>query len=104
MTNPTKFSWTDPTTNTDGSAVSAGEITGYTIGIGTVSGTYTQLQPITPGTAVSEALSQVTPPLKAGTYFAAVRAESAGGSSAWSTEVQFTLVVTPTAPTGFGIA
>lgn len=104
-TNVSKFSWTDPTTNVDGSAISGAELTGYTLGIGVATGNYTELVAITPGTATSEALASITPPLASGTYFAAIRAESVNGPSAWSTEVTFTLVPSaPNVPTGFGVA
>lgn len=53
--NPTHVSWTDPTTNVDGTAIAAGEITGYQVGVrlttatGSVAGTYPILSPVVSG-------------------------------------------------------
>ena len=109
MSNPTKFTWTDPTTNVDGSAIAAGEITGYTIGVrsttaaGSVAGTY----PITvtaPPSVTSDLLSAITPALPAGSYAAAIQAVTANSVSAWSAEATFTIAEVPNPPTGFGVA
>jgi hypothetical protein len=84
--------------------MAAGEVTGYTIGIGVTSGNYVGLIPVTPGTATSEQLASLglTPGTK---YFIAIRAESAGGSSAWSAEVQYTPPLPiPNAPSNFVLA
>lgn len=101
----TQFNWVDPTLNTDGGAVTAGEITGYQIGIrsGGSAGTY----PITVGvaspTATSELFSAINPPLVSGSYFAAIR--SVGPTdSAWSSEVSFTIAGVPVPPTGFTVS
>ncbi len=105
MANPTQFTWVDPTTNTDGSAVAAGEITGYTIGVGVASGNYTMLTPVSSPTATSEPLSSLSSVLAPGTYFAAIRAESTGGPSAFSNEVSFAIAApVPNPPTGFTVA
>lgn len=98
--NTGKISWVDPTTNADGSAFSAGEVTGYLIGIrsltqaGSAVGTY-PIQVTVPGaSAVSEALSAVTPMLKPDDYAVAAQTVSAtNGNSVWSAEFQFTGVV-----------
>ena len=38
MANVTTAKWTDPTTNTDGSPIASGEITGYQVGVRLASG------------------------------------------------------------------
>ncbi len=105
--NPAVMSWVDPTANTDGSPLAAGEITGYTLGLriikapGSVAGVY----PITafaPAGAISAPLS-VFGPLKAGDYAAAARA-TGPNNSAWSAEALFSIAPVPDAPTGFTIA
>jgi hypothetical protein len=101
----TQFNWVDPTVNTDGGAVVAGEITGYQIGVrtGGAAGTYTQTVSVSSPTATSELISAFSPPLTSGTYFAAIR--SVGPTdSAWSAEVTFTIAGVPVAPTGFTVA
>ncbi len=109
MSNPTKFTWTDPTTNVDGSAIAAGEITSYTIGVrnttatGSVAGTYT-ITVTAPPTVTSDLLSAITPALPAGSYAAAIQANTASTSSPWSTEATFTIAEVPNPPTGFGVA
>jgi hypothetical protein len=107
MSNPTTFTWTDPTKNVDGTAISAGEITGYSIGVrpstGTA-GTYSIVTPVASATATSEALSSLSTILTPGSYAAAIQTIGPV-NSAWSTEITFTIVApTPSAPTGFGIA
>lgn len=113
MQNPTQISWTDPTTNTDGSAIAAGEITGYAVGVrsntaaGSVAGTY-PFGATAPATAVSELLSLLTPVLPPDIYVAAVQAVTANGNSAWSAEsAPFTIappVVIPNAPSGVTVS
>jgi hypothetical protein len=102
MANPTTFNWADPTTNTDGTTITAGEISGYTIGIrpstGTV-GSYPTLVNVSGATAKNAAL----PVLASGTYDAAI--QSVGPiNSAWSAEITFTIAATPGPPTSFGVA
>lgn len=105
MANPTQFTWVIPTTNTDGSAVAAGEITGYTLGVGTVSGTYSISTPIANPAATSEPIASLSQVLAPGTYFAAIRAESTGGPSAYSNEVTFSIAApVPNPPTNFTAA
>lgn len=108
MTTPTisagtaKALWTDPTTNTDGTPITSGEVTGFTLGIGLSTGSYTILTPVTGPTATSVAIAAVTPVLVPGTvYFAAVR--TAGPNpSGWSNEFSFTLAAeVPSPPTAF---
>ena len=104
MSNPKEFSWQPPTTNVDGSAIVAGEITGYQIGIrpstGTV-GTYPTLVSVSGPTTTAELLSALPTPLAAGSYNAAI--QTVGPiDSAWSTEIAFTIAPpTPGPPTGF---
>lgn len=107
MANPTQITWTDATTNTDGTPIAAGEVTGYTVGVrsttaaGSVAGTY----PFTasaPATATSELLSALSAVLPADTYVAAV--QSTGPvNSGWSAEsAPFTIAAplpVPAAPT-----
>jgi hypothetical protein len=108
--NPTTFTWVDPTTNTDGSPLAAGEITGYTIGVrsstaaGSVAGTYPAMTVIASATAVSEAVSALSTVLVPGAYAAAIRSNGPV-NSAWSTETAFTILPpTPSAPTAFTAA
>jgi hypothetical protein len=109
MPNPTKFSWVDPTQNVDGTPIASGEITGYTIGIrntattGSVAGTY----PITltaPPTVTTDLISAITPALPAGSYAAAIEANTASSNSVWSAEQDFTIAEVPNPPTGFSVS
>ena len=118
IVNPTKFSWKPAASNTDGSAVAAGELTGVTIGIrsttaaGSTPGTY----PITiavPGAALttellSAAYSAGLAMLKPDTYLPAIREESVNGPSAWSVEAaadEFQIVPpAPLPPSGFSVS
>jgi hypothetical protein len=106
MTNPTEFTWTDPTTNVDGSPLDPSEITSYNIGIRLASGTpgvYTTIVNVAGPTAHTELLSAISPPLAPGSYAAAVQAVGPV-DSAFSTEATFTIVPpTPSAPTGFTV-
>lgn len=121
MTNATKATWTDPTTNVDGSAISPGEITGYTLGVrdtsvaGSVAGTYPYAVSVPGAASTSALLSALTPSLPTGKILAASVRANTGQldannnpiSSAWAAEVSFTLTpppVVPNAPTGFGVA
>jgi len=105
--NPTKISWLDPATNTDGSPVNAAEITGYEIGVrsiaaaGSVAGTYPVTATVPAGDA-SAPLS-VLGPLPAGDYAGAARAIGPN-DSAWSSEATFTIAPVPNPPTNFSIA
>ena len=109
MSNPTTATWTDPTTNTDGSAIVAGEITGFNLGFrlttvsGSAAGTYSTVVPVSGATAASELLSAISPVLAPGSYACAV--ETVGPvSSGWSSEFAFTIVTpTPGVPTGLTV-
>lgn len=104
------FTWVDPTTNTDGSTIQAGEITGYNVGIrsttaqGSQAGTYPIVAQVQGATAAKEAVSAIGTVLKPDTYAAAI--QSAGPvNSAWSSEIQFTIAQpVPNPPTGFSVA
>lgn len=100
MANATQISWTDPTTNTDGSAVASGEVTGYLVGVRLASGSagvYPYTVSVAP-TSLSAPLSSLAPTLPStGSFLAAVEALSAN-SSGWSVEAAFTLAATPNPP------
>jgi hypothetical protein len=105
MPNPTQFNWIDPTLNTDGGAVTAGEITGYQIGLrqGGSAGTYPITVAVASPTATSELFSAISPALVSGTYIAAIR--SVGPTdSAWSAEITFAITGVPTPPTSFSVS
>jgi hypothetical protein len=105
-----KFSWTDPTTNTDGSPIQSGEITGYNVGIrsttaaGSTAGTYPIVAQVAGATAANEAVSAIGTVLKPDTYAAAI--QSVGPvNSAWSAEIEFTIAQpVPNPPTDFSVA
>lgn len=120
MSDPTKFTWVDPTTNKDGSPVSDGEISGYEVGVrdttaaGSAAGTY-PFGAKAPNTATTELISLLQPSLPTGVLLAAaVRANTAALdangnpiNSDWSTEATFTLTPpapVPNPPTGFTAA
>lgn len=104
-----KFTWVDATLNTDGSAITSAEVTGYEIGVrsatasGSVAGTYPILLPTAAASATSEAVSAATPMLQPDTYFAAIR--SVGPiDSAWTNEIEFTIAQpVPTPPSSFSV-
>lgn len=110
--NTGKITWTDPTQNSDGSAITAGEVTGYLIGVrsltatGSVVGTYPIKVTVAGATAVSEALSAITPMLKPDDYAVAGQTVSAtNGNSPWSAEFQFTGVLpAPNPPQAISVA
>lgn len=106
-----KVSWQAPTANDDGSALTIGEVTGYIVGLrslsvaGTAAGTYPIQSPPTSSTALTEALSAITANLKPDSYAAAVQAQSANGPSTWSSEAQFQGVLPkPNPPTAVSVA
>jgi hypothetical protein len=117
MSDPTKFSWIDPTTNKDGSPITSGEITGYEVGVRdtTATGSAAGVYPYgakAPSSATTELISLLNPSLPKGVLLAAaVRANTAGLDAAgnpvnsdWSTEATFVLAVpapVPNPPTGF---
>jgi hypothetical protein len=108
--NPTSFSWTDPTTNTDGTPIAPGEITGYLIGIrsadaaGSVAGTYTITAAVSSPTATTELFSALGTVLAPGKYASAIQTIGPA-DSAWSAEVTFTIAApVPNPPSGFSVA
>ena len=104
------FTWTDPTTNADGSPIQAGEITGYNVGIrsatasGSIAGTYPVTVNVAGATAAKEAVSAIGTVLKPDTYAAAI--QTAGPvNSAWSSEIEFTIAQpVPNPPSDFSVA
>lgn len=106
-----RITWTDPPLNTDGSAVSAGEITGFNVGFRAVNaaGSTPGQYPITAGEAPSSTsapLSGVQGLIPGTEYAAAVQAATANGVSAWSTpEFLFiTAMPIPNPPTAVSVA
>ena len=105
-----KFTWTDPTTNVDGSPIQAGEITGYNLGIrsttaaGSVAGTYPITVNVAGASAANEAVSAIGQVLKPDTYAAAV--QTAGPvASAWTAEIEFIIAQpVPNPPSNFSAA
>ncbi len=101
-----KVTWTLPTTNTDGSPITAGEVTGFIVGLrsttatGSAAGTYPIQSPPTASDAVTEALSAITANLKSDSYAVAVQTQSVDGPSDWSAEVLFTGVLPKPNPPG----
>lgn len=114
MKQVTSISWTPPTTNTDGSALTTANIKQYDIGVGTAAGVYALIvadanvtpDPTTgfiaePGAALGA--------LQPGNYFLAVRTVHVDGQvSAWSSSVTFTIdapaPVVPNPPTNPTVA
>lgn len=106
-----KVSWTPPSLNTDGSPITATEITGYIVGlrsttaVGSATGVYPIQSPVTAPTAVTEALSAITANLKSDDYAVAVQTQSIDGPSAWSAEVLFTgALPIPNPPDGVAVS
>lgn len=102
MANPTTYSWVAPTVNTDGSAITAGEITGYGIGQRLTSGTpgtYTSTVNVTGATTLTAPIT-----LAPGSWTAAIR--SIGPTdSAFSAEISFVIAPpVPVPPTGFSVS
>jgi hypothetical protein len=83
-TGQASLSWTPPTQNTDGSALT---LTGYTIYWGSSHGTYTNSVQVNNGGLTSYVVTQLTP----GTWYFVVTARSANGESAYSNEAQKTI-------------
>lgn len=105
--NPTKFTWTDPVTNVDGSPITPGEITGYDVGVrlaSSAAGSYPIVTNVPGETAGSELLSALSTVLAPGTYSASIRA-SGPVPSAWANEVTFIIAPPqPSPPTNFSVA
>lgn len=106
-----KVTWTPPSTNTDGSPLTTGEVTGYIVGLrsttaaGSVAGTYPIQSPPTAADAVTEALSAIAANLKSDSYAVAVQTQSVDGPSAWSAEVLFTgALPVPREPTDVAVS
>lgn len=109
MTNPTGFSWVDPVANTDETAITQGEITGYTVGArsttatGSVAGTYPITGSVAGSASTGETVAALSALLKPDTYAAAVRADGPVPSD-WSTEATFTIAAPkPNPPSNFAV-
>jgi hypothetical protein len=102
MPNPTAYNWVAPTKNTDGTAIAAGEITGYSIGQRPTSGT--------PGTYTStvnvSGAATLTAPITLGPGSWTAAIQTVGPTdSAFTTEVSFVIAPpVPNPPGNFGIA
>src|SRR5271155_238657 len=108
MANPTKATWTDPTTNTDTTPIAAGEITAFAVGVRLatgVSGTYAYTASA-PAAASSELLSLLTPVLPTGVSLVlGVQVQSStNGNSTWAESAAFTLLATPNPVTGLTVS
>lgn len=107
MSNPTTITWTDPTTNVDGTPIAAGEITGYTIGVRLatgVAGTYPFSAAVADPAAVKGMISALSQILSPGSYMAAVQANGPV-DSVWSAEAPFTIAAPqPNPPSGLKVA
>jgi hypothetical protein len=79
-----QLSWTAPTQNVDGSALT--DLTGYKIYYGTSSQNYTQVVPVSGATTTQWTLN-----LAPGTYYFALTAVSSSGESAKTNEVSKTV-------------
>jgi hypothetical protein len=87
----TGWTWVPPTTNTDGSAITPGEITAFTIGIRstTASGTAPGTYPITvnaPPNATSETFAEASLMLTPDTYQSAINTIAGATSSGFTAE------------------
>jgi hypothetical protein len=108
-----KFGWALPTTNTDGTSLAPGEITGFQVGIrhatdakpaGNPTDVYPIMMPVDPVTATTDPLSESPTPLLPGAYFFSVQSLSVtNGSGPWAPETAFTLVAPPSPPSNLSI-
>lgn len=108
MSTPNQFTWVAPTTNTDGTAITPGEITGYTIGIrplsGGAAGTYPIQAQVASPTATNELIVELGTVLKPDSYVAAIRTVGSVPSD-WTAEVHFTISPPqPNPPNAFAAA
>jgi hypothetical protein len=104
------FSWVDPTTNMDATPISAGEITGYAIGIrsltaaGSAAGTYPLVVSVNDPAAVTEPLAAIGTVLKPDSYAAAIQAVGPVPSD-WTAEASFTIAAPkPSPPSAFAVS
>ncbi len=107
MANPSQIKWTVPTQHTDGTPLSAGEITSYNVGVRLASGTagtyaYTATAS---ASATSELISQLSPTPPTGVpIVAGVQAVAAQGNSAYAESSPVTLLALPNPPTAVTFA
>lgn len=103
---PTKFTWVAPTTNTDGSPIVAGEITGYNLVLRTADsspGVYSISVPIADPAATEEPLAAIRSLLVVGSYFAAIQTVGPV-ASAFTGEVPFSVdALQPNPPSSFTV-
>lgn len=106
---PKSVTLTLPTTNVDGSSISATDLVDVQVGFGTATGNYTLIADDTAFATQTQA-GVVTIPwaslnenLDFGTWFAAARVKNAEGqTSGWSNEASFAIAApVPNPPTGF---
>jgi hypothetical protein len=112
-------SWTDPTLNTDGTPITAGELSGYLVGLrdvnaaGSAVGVYPKTATVAGASATSALLSVLgflTSMVSGHTYGIAAESEVGGAAAGpWSTELLFQYVPpvvpsVPEAPTALKIA
>ncbi len=107
----TKFTFTAPTTNADGSAIAAGETLSYNVLIDTISPPVksyavpaAEVATATNGNITVTFAQLGFVPVEGTTYYADVVAVNAAGTSAPSSGVSFTYAVVPTAPSGFTVS
>lgn len=96
----TLFTWTPPTTNQDGSPL--GDLAGYKIYCGTVSGNYSITKDINNPTTPEYPINQVVS--VDGVYYCAMTAyDTSKNESNFSNEISVPLAVAPVAPGAFGV-
>lgn len=86
------FTYVPPTTNTNSTSITTGEVTGYQVGIrsGGTAGTYPTIVSVQLYATSQMLTAAILPRLAVGSYFAAVRAIGAT-NSAWSAESSFNI-------------
>ena len=107
MINPKTALYTAPAKFDDGSAVPAGTISKYQLGIGTVTGVYpTVVDDVDMSADATGKQFTALPVLPFGNYFAVIRAITKDGAiSPWSNELSYTVAArVPEAPGNFSLA
>ena len=96
------FTWTNPTENTDGTALDQSTLTAYDIGCTSVTGDPYQVIESFPATQPLPTTRTVS--LAPGDYWCVIRVSTANASSEWSAEVFFTLAhPVPIAPSDLSV-
>jgi hypothetical protein len=101
MSNPHILSWTNPTQDTQGNPYTQAENTGYEVVFD--GGTPVTLPGVTWATSFDLSTLPAYQALKAGTHTVELAAIDAGGASAFTAAVTFSIVATPLAPTNLAI-